>query len=59
MEKVKEYLGIWLDGRCTWKIRVEKLETTRKKVINLMRAISGYNWGADKQALIDTVYIEL
>lgn len=42
--------GFW------WILHVEKLETKCKKVINLIRAISGINWGADKQALLDTVY---
>ena len=54
MERVDhfKYLGIWLDEKGTWKIHVEKTEEKCKKVNNLMRAIVGQEWGADKQALM-------
>lgn len=29
------------------------VETKCKKVLNLMRSVSGYQWGADKQSLLD------
>ena len=54
MEKVEKlkYLGIWIDQKGTWRTQVENVEIKCKKVINLMRAIAGKDWGADKQSLI-------
>ena len=54
MEKVEQlkYLGIWLDQKGTWRTHVENIELKCKKVINLMRAIVGKDWGADKPSLI-------
>ena len=53
MEKVEKlkYLGIWIDQKGTWRTQVENVEI-KCKVINLMRAIAGKDWGADKQSLI-------
>lgn len=55
MERVKEfkYLGLWFDEKCVWKNHVKQVETKCKKVLNLMRSVSGYQWGADKQSLLD------
>ena len=54
MERVDhfKYLGVWLDEKGTWKTHVEKVECKCKKVNNLMRAVVGKQWGADKQALM-------
>ena len=54
MEKVEKfkYLGIWPDQKGTWRTQLETTELKCKKVINLMRAIAGKEWGADKQSLI-------
>lgn len=54
IERVKEfkYLGVWIDEKCRWKTHISKVETKCKKVLNLMRAVSGYDWGADKQSLL-------
>ena len=53
MERVDhfKYLGVWLDEKGTWKTHIEKVEGKCKKVNNLMRAVVGKQWGADKQAL--------
>ena len=55
MTKVNEfkYLGLWLDSKYTWKMHINQVETKCKKVLNLLRAVAGCNWGADKQAFID------
>lgn len=47
-----KYLGIWLDQKGTWKTHIEKVESKCKKVINLMRAVVGKDWGANKQSLM-------
>lgn len=45
-----KYLGVWMDEKHTWKYHIK---TKYKKVINMMRMITGHNWGADKQSLMD------
>ena len=54
MEKVSEfkYLGLWFDEKCLWRTHINKLETKCKKTLNLMRAVSGFEWGADKESLL-------
>ncbi len=47
-----KYLGMWLDQKGTWKVHMEKVESKCKKVINLMRALVGKVWGANKQSLM-------
>ncbi len=47
-----KYLGMWLDQKGTWKVHMEKVESKCKKVINLMRALVGKDWGANKQSLM-------
>lgn len=51
-DKLK-YLGVWLDSKRTWKYHIEYIETKCKKVINLMRMVTGQSWGADRQSLIN------
>ena len=50
MEKVKafKYLGLWIDKKYTWKSHIENVKTKGKKVINLMRCVAGFEWGADE-----------
>jgi len=45
--------GLWFDGKCLWKTHIKHVETKCKKVINVMRAMAGHEWGADKQSLLD------
>ncbi len=54
-----KYLGMWLDQKGTWKVHMEKVESKCKKVINLMRALVGKDWGANKQSLMYILYIGL
>uniref|UniRef100_A0A3Q3BK07 ribonuclease H n=1 Tax=Kryptolebias marmoratus TaxID=37003 RepID=A0A3Q3BK07_KRYMA len=55
LERVKDfkYLGLWLDNYYTWKTHIENLETKCKKVINLLKAVAGNNWGADRESLLN------
>lgn len=55
LERVKtfKYLGMVMDDRLTWKHHIVHIETKCKKVLNLMRMISGQHWGADKHSLIN------
>ena len=51
-EKFK-YLGVWFDGKLSWKVHIEYIETKCKKVMNLMRMVTGHYWGADKLSLMN------
>lgn len=48
MERVSEfkYLGLWFDEKCLWKNHVKRVETKCKKVLNLVRSVTDYTWGA-------------
>ena len=48
-----KYKGIWFDKRLTWKRHVEHIEMKCRKVLNLMRAVAGYDWGSDRQTLLN------
>ena len=54
MEKVSEfkYLGVWFDEKGLWRNHVNKIETKCKKILNLMRAVSAIEWGADRESLL-------
>lgn len=47
------FLGIWFDEKCLWRTQVKEIEAKCNKVLNLMRSVLGYDWGADKQSLLD------
>lgn len=44
---------MWFDSKYTWKTHIKHLETKWNKVINLLRAVAGYDRGAEKHSLID------
>ncbi len=48
MERVTEfrYLGLWFVEKCIRRNHVKQVETQCKKVLNLMRSVSAYEWGA-------------
>lgn len=46
--KVIRCLGVWPDEKLTWKVYLEKNKGTCKKVINIVRCLSGQEWGVDK-----------
>jgi len=43
LERVSKirFLGIWFDSRLTWKEHIEKIEQKCKRVLNIMRCVSG------------------
>lgn len=57
IEKVDsfKYLGVWLDSKLTWNVHVSKVITKTSKVLNVMRCLSGFSWGAEKGTLL-TIY---
>lgn len=44
--------------RHTWKNHIETIDTKCKEVLNLMRCVVGFDWGADSEALL-LLYTEL
>lgn len=53
--KVIRFLGMWFDTKITWNVHINKMEDKCKKILNVMRCISGREWGADRVAL-KTIY---
>ena len=52
MENKAKFLGIIFDRKLNWRSHVEYIIEKCKKRINLMRAVSGYHWGASKKSLL-------
>jgi len=52
LEQTAKFLGVIFDSRLKWKPHIDYIITKCKKRINIMRAVSGYTWGASKRALI-------
>ncbi len=51
-------LGVIFDSRLTWADHIKKIEGKCKKVINVMRCLTGREWGASCSAL-KTIYLAL
>lgn len=47
-----KYIGMWLDERLTWKKNMEHIYEKCRKVLHLMRAVAGYDLGANRQTLL-------
>ena len=40
------FLGVLFDSRLTWADDIRRIEEKSKKVINVMRCLTGREWGA-------------
>jgi len=47
-----KFLGVILDQRLNWKSHIEYVSNKCKRRLNLLRAVSGYKWGANKKSLL-------
>ncbi|XP_052446090.1 uncharacterized protein LOC127987735 [Carassius gibelio] len=47
-----KYLGLWFDGKLTWKCHISKIESKCKKILNCMPTDASHNWGASRSALL-------
>ena len=56
--KSAKLLGVIFDRRLTWNEHIDYVTTKCSKRLNLMRAISGTNWGATQKSLL-TIYRSL
>lgn len=54
--EVVRYLGLWFDKKLTWRIHIKKVETKCKRVINVIRCLSGLDWGANRASLMTMYY---
>ena len=52
LEKSAKFLGVVFDSKLTWKEHIEYIVKRCQKRLNLMRMISGQNWGASKKTLL-------
>ena len=53
-----KFLGLIFDSRLSWKDHITYLEEKCKKRLQLMRAVAGNSWGANKKVLL-TIYRSL
>ena len=60
LERVSEFrfLGVIFDSRMTWAEHIKKVTDKCKKILNVMRCITGAKWGADMSSL-RTLYVGL
>ena len=49
--KVK-FLGMTFDPKLTWSSHIDTLKIKVKKSLNILKVVSGFNWGADKKSLL-------
>ena len=52
VDRKAKFLGIIFDSRLTWNDHVNYVVQKCKKRLNLLRAISGNSWGANKKTLL-------
>ena len=47
-----KFLGMIFDSKPTWAKHIDDLKLKAKKSLNLLKVISGFDWGADKKSLL-------
>ena len=53
-----KYLGVLFDAKLTWADHIKRIEDKCKKVINVMRCLTGREWGASCASL-KTIYVAM
>ena len=51
-EKEVKFLGLIFDSKLTWTSHINALKLKVKKSLNILKVISGFDWGADKKSLL-------
>ena len=52
-EDTVKFLGMTLDKKLTWSLHIDKLKVEVKRSLNILRVVSGFNWGADRKSLLN------
>ena len=52
IEEEVKLLGMIFDSRLTWSKHIDQLKLKVKKSLNILKVVSGFNWGADKKSLL-------
>ena len=47
-----KFLGMTFDSKLTWAKHIDILQCKVKKTLNLLKVVSGFEWGADKKSLL-------
>ena len=56
--KVITFLGVWFDTKLKWNEHIHKINSKCKRILNVMRCLTGSEWGASRAAL-KNIYIAL
>ena len=51
-EKEAKFLGMIFDSKLTWNSHIDSLKLKVKKSLNILKVVSGFDWGADKKSLL-------
>ena len=52
IEDQVKFLGVIFDRKLNWKAHINYIVDRCKKVLNMMRSLTGQKWGADKRSLL-------
>ena len=47
-----KFLGMIFDEKLTWNSHINNLKVKVKESLNILKVVSGFNWGADKKSLL-------
>ena len=50
--KVFRFLGVWFDEHMKWTVHVSKIVEKCEKIMNVMRSMTGCEWGADRGSML-------
>ena len=56
--RASRFLGVYFDTTLTWAEHIEKVVGKCKKVLNVMRCLTGKEW-VDGRSSLRTIYVEL
>ena len=51
-EREVKFLGMIFDSKLTWSSHIDSLKVRVKQSLNILKVVSGYDWGADKKSLL-------
>ena len=51
-EPVARFLGLFFDSHLTWNHHLKLTKTKAIRSLNILKVVSGYDWGADQQTLL-------